>query len=322
MRRARVGNGAGGRRDGRRPRRARSGAVSLGAASPRVRGARPRRRRIAPMSGTRATGSSDPLESLQWLLGKSWRLGRLFGIEIRIYWTVILVFGIGVYEFTKWSGVGFLTAALLSAGATAGLYVIVLTHEFGHALAGRRYRVRTPTITMSALGGLAHMSNAPPGPKADIVISLAGPATHALWLGVGWALGRVVPIVRVGEYGLPIDVMDWIVWLNVRLAIFNLLPFFPMDGGNALRGLLALRWHPNLASLWSARVGALGAVGFVLWGLHQGEFGGGLLLAIGLTNFFACTREMSAARWSEGPYREVGDSWELDPEGWKTGSWR
>src|SRR5262249_39242540 len=143
------------------------------------------------------------------------------------------------------------------------------------------------------------------------------------WIGLALALKNVVPIWWVGDAGWGVDPMRTLLETNVWLLVFNLLPLFPMDGGRVLRGLLA-RWkHPNLATLWVARLGAFGAIGFIGWGATQkGGVQGTLLIFIGLSNLFACIREMQAARYSDGPYGEPLDPWALDPEGWKTGSWR
>jgi len=259
----------------------------------------------------------DPLGPLRRVLEGSWRLGRLFGIEIRVYWTAALVFLVGVFEFSRWPGVGWGEVLLLSALFQGGLYMLVLTHELAHAWAGRRYGVRTPRITLSALGGLAHMSDPPPTPRAEIAIAAAGPASHLPWIGLAWLLRDVVPPLRVGSFGLPIDGMSYLLWTNVALAAFNLLPCFPLDGGRVLRGTLALRRSPNWASLMVGRLGVFGGIAFLAVGMSRRGFDGTMLLLIGLTNLQASLREIRAARHGDGPYGPPADPWATDADAWK-----
>ena len=260
----------------------------------------------------------DPLGGLRRVLEYSWHVGRLFGIEIRVYWTAVLVLLVGTYECSTWPGVGWGEALLLGAMFQGGLYLIVLGHELCHAWAGRRYQIQTPTITLSALGGLAHMAARAPSPRAEIVVSAAGPASHLPWIALAWALRDVVPPLRVGA-GFGVDLMSYLLWTNVVLLAFNLLPFFPMDGGRILRALLALKRHPNWASLMTGRIGVLGAIGFMAWGMSQRGFGGSLLLILGFVHLQASLQEISAARFGDGPYAPV-DPWGQDPDAWKRGA--
>src|SRR5262245_66416225 len=83
---------------------------------------------------------------------------------------------------TRWE-----VALAYAAIPTFGLYLVVLTHELGHALTARQWwNIPTDGITLSVLGGVAHMSHPAPSPKAEIGISLAGPMTHGLWLAAAW----------------------------------------------------------------------------------------------------------------------------------------
>lgn len=257
---------------------------------------------------------SDPFA----LLSKSVRVGRPFGIELRIYVTALFVVFVDVSRYARYPGVPLLSALAIGLAETLVLYTVVLTHEMGHVVAGWRHGIRTPTITLSAFGGLAHMSAGAPNPGAEIKIALAGPATHLLWIALSWPLAHVVPALTVGELGRRIDAFDWIFRMNVGLLLFNLLPVFPMDGGRVLRGLLATRMHPNRATLIACRVGIFGAIALGVFGIEVGEFYGGLLIMIALSVVFACLREMTAARHSDGPYGPA-DPWSSSGEEWKQG---
>jgi Zn-dependent protease len=261
------------------------------------------------------------MDRLQQALAWSFPLGRAFGIRVRVYWTVFLVLLASAWQFAALPGVGWIEGLALGGLATAVLYAVILTHEVGHAAAARRWAVRTDQITLSALGGLAHLSAAAPSPRAEVGISLAGPAVHILWVALAWGLGQVLPLMRLGEYGLAFDAAAYLLDLNLWLGVFNLLPFFPMDGGRALRALLAMRMHPNRATLWACRLGVLGGIAIGAWGLATHGLAGTLLLVIGFNNALRCMQEMAWARVGEGPYFAPPDPWARDAEGWKDGGW-
>lgn len=150
-------------------------------------------------------------------------LGRYFGIPVRAHWSVALV--------AILFGVSLTTAHGLVAGAIAVLAVFasILAHEFGHALVARRFGVETQSIDLWALGGVARLDREPSTPRADGLIAVAGPLV-SLALGAV-ALGALLAV--------PTGVVAWIGVLNLALALFNMLPGAPLDGGRVLR---AVRW--------------------------------------------------------------------------------
>jgi Zn-dependent protease len=150
-------------------------------------------------------------------------LGRYFGIPVRAHWSmsfVALLIGINL-------AVQFGVAAGLAA--TVAFFVSILAHEFGHALVARRYGVATESIDLWALGGVAHLDREPPSPRADGLIAVAGPA-------VSLALGLLATAAAVV---LGSQALGWIGFINVVLAVFNMLPGAPLDGGRVVR---AVRW--------------------------------------------------------------------------------
>jgi Zn-dependent protease len=256
-------------------------------------------------------------------LSASFRLGHFFRVEVRVYWlTIVLLPLILLFDFGRFD-LSALTTIALVAIVTLGLYVVVWSHEMGHILAARRYGIWTPLITLSPMGGVAHLSTAPAHPRAEILISLAGPAVHLVWLAAFWPLSFLGDPWVYGSAGwqphLLFFTVDLLVQLNLWLLAFNLLPFFPMDGGRVLRAWLSGRMHPNRATLIAVRIGQVGAVAIGIAGLVMGELRGSILLLIGLSNFFACRRELMMARHSVGPYAaaEPRQPWESDPDAWK-----
>lgn len=153
----------------------------------------------------------------------SLNLGRYFGIPVRAHWSMALIavfFGVNLAAM-----LGVVSGII----ATAAFFLSILFHEFGHALVARRYDVNTESIDLWALGGVARLDRESPTPKADGLIAGAGPAVSLL-----------IGVLAVGVgYGLTSNLLLWIGVVNMWLAIFNMLPGAPLDGGRVLR---AFRW--------------------------------------------------------------------------------
>jgi Zn-dependent protease len=248
------------------------------------------------------------------LLDTSWPLFRAFGVDVRVSWTLLLwplVFTIML------SRAGWTLGESIAIGTAITIvnFACVYTHEMGHIAAGWRYGITSRRITLRGLGGLAHMDSGAPNPRAEMVISLAGPATHVPW-------GAIFYGAHLVTRGMDIDPIwsNWLQWFAVwqlTMIVFNLLPFYPFDGGRTLRALLATRMHSNKASLYTANVGyggavVLGLTGLTMWfgqveWLGAGEWGF-LMVWIGVENFLACRRLTMEARWGDGPY-EPQEAW-------------
>ncbi len=263
------------------------------------------------------------------IFSASFRLGRFFRVEVRVFYVALIVMPLILLRAAE--GLPFVQGATYIALITVGIYVVIWTHEMGHIVAGRRYGVETPRITLSPLGGLAHMSSAPPNAKKEIVIALAGPAVHLLWLAVFFPLSLVVDYGDFRPAGWDLDpayqFIETMVYINLWMALFNLLPFFPLDGGRVFRGILAGRMHPNRATLIAAKVGMFGGVAFiivgiVLWVTPPEDYWGIILILIGISGLQACKQERMAALHSPGPYMESDprQPWQADPEAWKHGA--
>ncbi len=278
--------------------------------------------------------NESPLHPVLRLLDASFRLGRAFGTEVRVYGAALILVvlvgpSLGLLAVLGW-GDRLLYLALL----VLALYGTVWLHEMGHVAAGWRWNIRTPLITLSPLGGLAHLQSPPPGPVPELVIAGAGPLTHLLALAVCYPLSRLVdaaPFSWAGgaahleAFRLQLEPVPFflgtLVELHTSMLLFNLLPCYPLDGGRMLRALLALRLHPNRATLWAARVGLLGAAVFGVLGLFVlSGLGGGVLLAIAISCALACQRALLEARYGEGPYGPRREAWETDADAWKLGA--
>lgn len=150
-------------------------------------------------------------------------LGRYFGIPVRAHWSMAFV--------AVWFGV-ILSAQLGVADgilATVAFFASILAHEFGHSLVAKRYDVQTQSIDLWAMGGVAHLDRESPTPRADGLIAVAGPAVSALLSILGLGLGMALDSRLLILLGL----------VNGLLAVFNMLPGSPLDGGRVFR---AVRW--------------------------------------------------------------------------------
>jgi len=259
-------------------------------------------------------------------LSASFRLGRFFQVEVRVFWLTLVVMPLILARTVE--GLPVVYALAWIAAVTLLLYFTIWTHEMAHILAGRRYGIRTPLITLSPLGGLAHLSANAPSPGKEAIISAAGPAVHLLWLALLYPLSLLMPEATYESlsYWLLVRLVETFITLNLWMMVFNLLPFFPMDGGRILRALMARRMHANRASIIAARIGMGGAVAFmvlgvVLWIVDGENLWGIILVCIGIANLGACRRESMTARHSAGPYggSDVLADWQSDPEAWKAG---
>ncbi|MGB1222231.1 MAG: site-2 protease family protein, partial [Alcanivoracaceae bacterium] len=175
----------------------------------------------------------------------SFRLTRIAGIDVRVHLTFFLLLvwiGLSVWEQTRSQ-----TAVLQGMAFVLTLFACVVLHEFGHALTARRFGIRTRRITLWPIGGVASMERMPDDPKQEILVALAGPAVNvviaaALWLMLTAADYQPVSVAQ-DPAALFIDGGAFvynIMVINVVLAVFNMLPAFPMDGGRVLRASLAL----------------------------------------------------------------------------------
>ncbi|WP_102108128.1 site-2 protease family protein [Oceaniglobus roseus] len=229
---------------------------------------------------------------------QSFRIGRLFGSDIRIHGTFLLLLafiGIGT-----WAQAG-TVAALASLTVVLALFACVLAHEFGHALMARAYGIRTPDITLLPIGGLARLERMPRAPAAEIAVALAGPAVNL----VIWTL--LVPVlgVETDPYALADPSGAFLAQLaaiNLALLLFNLLPAFPMDGGRVLRALLSLRMERVKATRIAAVLGQVMAAGFVVWALVTGQLMLILIAAFIVMAARAETRAVAAEARPRGPW--------------------
>jgi Zn-dependent protease len=209
------------------------------------------------------------------------RFGRIAGIPVGASWSALLIAAL-----IAWSLAGSLLpaevpglapAAYWLAGlAGAGLFLgSLLAHEVGHALVARRAGLRVRGITLWLLGGVAQLEDEPASPGDELRVAIVGPAV-SLALGVGFGLAAVALAV-LGGPAVVVAVAGWLALGNAALALFNLLPAAPLDGGRVLRGLLWRRHGSReRASVTATTAGVWVGGGLVAYGLLGAFTGWGI----------------------------------------------
>ena len=206
-------------------------------------------------------------------------LGRYFGIKVFIHWTFIIL-------------VGWIVMTSLSAGqdlATMGwniafvlvLFLCITLHEFGHALVAKKFNFSTKDITLLPIGGLARLEAIPENPKQELWVAIAGPLVNLAITGLLLIiLYATESIPESGEFTAinPGNFLFGLMVANFILAVFNLIPAFPMDGGRIFRALLSFKYSRNAATKMAAALGQLLAIIFVFSGLFYNPF----LILIGI----------------------------------------
>lgn len=227
----------------------------------------------------------------------SLRIFTWLGIPVYIHWTFLLIF---VYAF--WLGhandLG-LWNTLWIMGFFLALFACVLLHEYGHALAARRYGVQTQDIILTPIGGVARLEYMPEKPMQELIVAIAGPLVNVFlalglyflawllfseehWFIFQWLMEQhllfgqsepdelhyvLAPLASGGLF-----YFSALIAANVALVIFNLIPAFPMDGGRIFRAMLAVRMSRVRATQVAAWLGQGIAALFIAIGLWQGAF--------------------------------------------------
>ena len=156
--------------------------------------------------------------------------------------------------------------------AAIGLFTSVLIHELGHAVAGRMYGAETKEITLWFLGGVAQFDDMPRQRGAEAVVAIAGPITSFLLAILCWAIWQIPP-----KSAALLFIFSYLATTNAALAIFNLLPALPLDGGRVLRSLLALRLEYVRATRIAANISRVLAILMGIFGVLSTQW---LLVAV------------------------------------------
>jgi Zn-dependent protease len=230
----------------------------------------------------------------------SWKLGRVAGIDVFLHPTFLLLLA---YVALTQGGIG-------SVLLVSSVFGCVLLHELGHALTARRFGIETEDITLYPIGGVARLRRMPRAPGAELLIAVAGPAVNLL---IVLALST---LQGLGVFGSPwsgdfvYTFVELLVSINLVLALFNLIPAFPMDGGRVLRALLSSWIGRERATMIAAGIGRGLALLFGVYSLMQGDL---LKVCLAAFIYFAAGMELNRVLAEEHYHRATGRRWGSDP---------
>ncbi|HKF20629.1 MAG TPA: site-2 protease family protein [Candidatus Angelobacter sp.] len=224
----------------------------------------------------------------------SWKIGEFAGIGVYIHATflILVAWVLFVYWHAGHTVKGMLTGLLF----TLALFACVVLHEFGHAFAARHYGIGTRDITLLPIGGVSRLERIPDQPKQEFYVAVMGPVVSIAIAVVLYAAfrisGGVMPPVEALSSWTATSFVARLIYANAILAVFNLLPAFPMDGGRIFRALLARFMPSQKATRIAAGVGHAMAVLFAVLGLFMNPF----LILIALFIWMGASQEATMAQ--------------------------
>ncbi len=231
---------------------------------------------------------------------RAFTLATIAGIPVKIHWTFgFLIFGIWwiqMQESLSITGVMFLTIYVLI------LFGCVVMHEYGHALTARRYGIATRDIILSPIGGLARLEELPEQPWQEFKVAFAGPMVNIIIAAI---LG--IFLLITGHPLFPnfdsievlynkIGLVQLVLFMNLILFVFNLIPAFPMDGGRILRALLSLRMPRIRATFVAMVIARVLAVPIFIFGLMNSQI---ILSLIAVFVFFSSASEYGQIKFKD-----------------------
>ncbi len=216
----------------------------------------------------------------------SLNIGSIAGTQVRVHITFLLFLGwifaasyVSGGAEAAWSGLLFLVL----------LFACVLAHEFGHIFAARGFGVATPDVTLLPIGGLARLERIPEQPHEEFLIAIAGPLVNVV-IAFGLVLLAGAKL-NMGDLAVvenaKVSLVDRLAAVNLFLALFNMIPAFPMDGGRVLRALLATR----LGFVRATEIAAFIGQGFAFALGFAGLFGNPMLIFIAIFVYLAASAE-------------------------------
>ena len=204
------------------------------------------------------------------------RLARVSGIDVKIHWSLLIIVGLFVFMFATTTFPARVPDETPFFYWTLGIigsiifFLSVLIHEFSHSLVAQRLGYKVSDIVLFIFGGASNIESEPRRARDEFAIAFVGPASSVVLGGLFWLLALAVSGVT-GRLALGARAMfEYMALINVVLAVFNMIPGFPLDGGRVLRSIIwAVTKDFRAATRWAGRVGTFVAYGFIFLGLVQ-----------------------------------------------------
>lgn len=202
------------------------------------------------------------------MLSWSVRLFRVQGIQLAVHGSFFLLLAYVAWEGWREAGASGMAWTTLTVLAFFGCVVL---HELGHCFAAMRFGVGVRRILLMPIGGMAEFTSIPRQPGRELLITIAGPAVNFVLAAGLWLIARDVPddVAMFSAEGLVVQLL----FANLIMGCFNLIPAFPMDGGRLLRAALAIRMPYLRATRWAANLGKVVCASGVVFGLTAHALG-------------------------------------------------
>lgn len=227
----------------------------------------------------------------------SFKVARVFGIELRIHITFFLILAYAAYIWGSLYGGG-APGAVYGAFLISLLFVFVVIHELAHSLMAIHFGGEVSSITLLPIGGVSLLKNMPETPTKELLVSVVGPLTNvaaAILLGFVYAVipNKISPITTDLITGISLQgLVFYLLVINFLLAVFNLLPAFPLDGGRVLRSILAQRMSYVRATRVAVTAGQVFAFVLGIAGLLLGNL---IWILIAVFIYFGAEQEGAGA---------------------------
>jgi Zn-dependent protease/predicted transcriptional regulator len=208
------------------------------------------------------------------MFGKPMTLFRIFGFEVKVDWSwlilgALIVWSLATGLFPVWyKGLEKADYWAMGVAGAVGLFLSIVFHELWHSLIARRFGLNMRGITLFLFGGVSEMADEPPSPKAEFFLAVAGPVSSVVLAAVFLAVSYL--LIGPGPSTPVTGVLNYLGYLNLVLAGFNLIPAFPLDGGRVLRAILWGAWNDlRRATRVASSVGAGLGAGLMFLGVVQ-----------------------------------------------------
>jgi Zn-dependent protease len=198
----------------------------------------------------------------------SYKILAIRGISLHLHWTFLLLIGwVLLVNAAAGNNVEQLTWSLLFLAA---VFACITLHELGHAMMAARFGIKAKDIVLLPIGGIASIEKFPDNPRQELAISIAGPLVNLAIAGILWLFIPGMPLIEDQQHMTIMhghDLLYNLLIVNAALAVFNLIPAFPMDGGRVLRALLGFKLNYIQATTIAATVGKVIAILFIVAGI-------------------------------------------------------